>query len=239
KLAIAAKTAAVNQAAGELNPPIAVLTSYFAILSDGEMGHPPDRWIVALRVMADKAWRLKRVVDELVDAARVESGEITPHRSEVDLRDVVKKAIDRARPRVELTGAEIVTKLGTAPVQVKADADQLGRILDNVISNGLTYTAGPPRLVVTLGTERRNAIVRIADNGLGLSAEEQDQIFEPFTRGPNPVFDGVSGPGLGLYIGRQLAEANGGALTIESSEPGRGSGFALLLPLAPSALSPA
>ena len=232
-IAMAAKTDAIDVAANELGPPAAVLTSYLGILSEGKLGPPPAKWRSILNVMADKAWQVDRIITELVDAARIEA-QPSAQLSYLDLREVVRKAVDRARPRAELSGARIAVKLAAEPVPVDADARQVGRILDNLINNSLTYVSRPPRLKVNATADGDHAIVQVADNGVGMSETERDRVFEPFRRTDDPAFRKIPGVGLGLYASKQLAEVNRGKLTLLKSEPGIGTSFELELPLSRS-----
>ena len=231
-LAIAAKTDAIDVAAHELAPPVAVLTSYLAILYDGKLGPPPAKWTAILRVMSDKAWQIDRIINELVDAARIEAKTQKPNRSYLDLREAVRMAIERARPRLEVSGGRITTELAPEPVPVDADARQIGRILDNLINNSLTYSVRPARVKVNAAAEGDRAVIHVIDNGVGMSEAERARVFEPFRRSKDPAFSEVPGVGLGLYASRKLAEVNQGRLTVERTEPGLGSCFALDLPLA-------
>jgi len=237
-LAIAAKTDAINVAAHELGPPAAVLTSYLAILSDGKLGPPPPKWRAILNVMADKAWEVSRIIEELVDAARIEAISQPADRAYLDLREAIQKAVARAEPRVQVSGAHIATTLGAEPVPVDADARQIGRILDNLINNSLTYAGRPPRLRLDAAVAGDRAVVHVIDNGVGIAETERDRVFEPFYRTKDPAFSAVPGAGLGLYASRKLAEVNRGRLTLERTEPGIGSAFALELPLARSKPKP-
>jgi signal transduction histidine kinase len=231
-LAITAKTEAINLAAHELGPPLDVLTSSLAILYDGKLGPPPAKWNATLRVMADKAWQVNRIINELQEAARIEAEAYPPSRDHLDLREVVKNAVARAEPRAHLGGAKIATNLGAVPIPVDGDARQIGRILDNLINNSLTYAARAPRLKVEAVMNGDRAVVHVTDNGVGLSEPDRARVFQPFHRGREPQFRGVPGTGLGLYASLKLAEANHGKLTLERTEPGVGTSFALDLPLA-------
>ena len=230
-LAVAAKNDAIDVAGHELGPPVAALTSYLAILSDGELGPPPPRWRATLNVMAEKAWQVNRIMNELVEAARIEAKTEPAKHAYIDLRVAVKKAVDRAGPRAEMTGAKITVSLPDEPVPVKADSRQIGRILDNMISNGLTYVARPPRLEVETIADGGRGVVRVSDNGVGMTGSERARAFQPFHRSKDPAFSSVPGVGLGLYSSRILAEANQGRLTLERTEPGVGTCFVLDLPL--------
>ena len=232
RLAIATKTDAIDVAAHELGPPVAVLTSYLAILSDGKLGPPPAKWRSILNVMSDKAWQVDRLINELVDAARIEGKAQPATPAYLDLREAVRNAVRRARLRVELSGAQITTTLGLEPVPVDADERQIGRILDNLINNSLTYTVRSPRLKVDALIKGRRGVVHVVDNGVGMSESERALVFQPFQRTKDPAFDSIPGAGLGLYASRRLAEVNRGTLTLERSQPGVGTSFALDLPLA-------
>src|SRR5256885_16511427 len=120
------------------------------------------------------------------------------------------------------------------PVPVNADARQIGRILDNLINNSLTYEPGPPRFKLDAVADGNRAVVHVIDNGVGISPSERAHVFEPFHRTKDPAFKSVPGAGLGLYSSRKLAEANLGRLTLERTESGGGTCFALDLPLATS-----
>jgi len=233
-LAIAAKNNTIDVATHELGPPVAVLTSYLAVLSDGMLGPPPARWRAILNVMGDKAWQVSRIMNELVEAARIEATAQPVDRAYLDLREAIQKSIVRARPRIEMSGAHIAATLGPEPVPVEADAGQIGRILDNLINNSLTYAARPPRLRLDAVADGKRAVVHVIDNGIGMSASERARVFEPFHRTKDPAFTNIPGAGLGLYASRKLAEVNRGRLTLERTEPGVGTCFALDLPLAKS-----
>ena len=257
RLASETKSAFLNMAAHELRTPISVLNGYLSMLLDGSLGPAPGRWRPALDILGAKIREINKLIGDLLDAARLEADPAPAPRTEVDLRAVLAQADSEAREaelRVAIESAiaslpdrcrevfelsriqglkysEIATTLGGEAVLVDADAEQIGRILDNLINNGLTYTERPPRLSVTLGQADGRAVAMVADNGIGIPPEERERVFDRFYRRNEPDFRHVRGTGLGLYISRQLAEAHGGTLAIESSEPGQGSAFALTLPL--------
>jgi signal transduction histidine kinase len=231
QLASEAKTRFLHMAAHELRTPITVLAGYLSLLSEGTLGAVPDGWKKALEILTGKTRELNRIVSDLLEASRIEAKVLSHDLSRVDLRSVVQDAGERALPRAHLLGAEVATHLTPDPVPVEADASQLGRILDNLINNGLTYTVRPPRLAITVSREGDRAVVRVADNGAGIPEKERERVFDRFHRNNEPAFRNVPGTGLGLYISRQLAEGHGGRLAIESSTPGDGTVFALALPL--------
>jgi signal transduction histidine kinase len=176
-----------------------------------------------------KTHEMERIVDDLLTASSLEVIPPRVAREVIDLRKVIDEAVERIRPRADLLGAEVTVNLPRDPVPVQADPEKLDRVLDDLINNALTYTTRRPRLQIDLSTRSREAIVRVEDNGVGISRDDRERVFDRLYR----VTDSqvvVPGIGLGLYISRQLVESLGGSLTVESSTPGMGSVFALALP---------
>jgi signal transduction histidine kinase len=225
------KTRFLHMAAHELRTPLTVVMGYLSMLSDGSLGAVPEAWRKPFDVLNGKTRELNSIVADLLEASRIEANAVPRNQDPLDLRTVVQDAAERARGRAHLLDARIAMWLPADPVPIDADERQLGRILDNLINNGLSYTTRQPHLSIRVSSEGDRALVRVADNGAGIPENERDQVFERFHRTSDPAFRHVTGTGLGLYIGRQLAEGHGGSLTIESSTPDGGSVFALALPL--------
>jgi signal transduction histidine kinase len=230
RLAGEANSAFLNMAAHELRTPISVLIGYLSMMSDGSLGPAPEKWRRPIDVLMVKSRELAKIVDALLEASRIGAQALPSNVGSIDLRNVIHDAIERARPRADLLGAVIVTGPMSDPVPVLGDAAQLGRVMDNLINNGLTYSVKPPRLSITLSAGPRAAVVRIADNGVGIRATERERVFERFHRSNDPALHNVPGTGLGLYISRQLAEGHGGSLVVASSAPDVGTVFALTIP---------
>lgn len=230
-----AKSRFLQMAAHELRGPLTVLSGYVSLLASGSLGAPRKPWLGPLEILAAKTGELNRIMDELLEISRIDGDVRLRGRSETDLRRVVEEAADRARPRAGLVGAEIAVESPPDPLPVLADPGQLGRILDNLINNSLSYTLVRPRVAIAASGLGDSAVVRVEDNGVGIPEDSWELVFEPFHRHHDPAFEHVPGTGLGLYISRQLAESHGGSLVIESSEPGSGSRFALTLPLCAAA----
>ena len=228
------KTRFLHMAAHELRTPITVVIGYLSMLSDGTFGAVPDAWRTPFATLMGKTRELNSIVADLLEASRIEAKAMPRSHNQLDLRTIVQDAGERARARANLLGAEIATVLPSDSVPIDADEKQLGRILDNLINNGLSYTTRQPQLSISVSSEGGRAFVRIADNGAGILESERERVFERFHRTSDPAFRNVAGTGLGLFIGRQLAEGHGGSLTIESSIPDEGTVFALALPLSPA-----
>ena len=227
-----AKSEFLNMAAHELRTPLTVLTGYLSLLSDGGIGPVPQAWTKPLNVLTAKTSELDKIVDDLLLASQAE-GKLTPFVGDpIDLRKVVEDAVNRARLRADLLHAEISTHLADDPVLVAADRVQLGRILDNLINNGLSYSTRAPRLEIGVSADSTTAVARVEDHGVGIPKDQREKIFDRFYRSPGFGAANVPGVGLGLFISRQLAELHRGNLVVESSMPGEGTVFVLKLPLA-------
>lgn len=231
RLANQAKTDFLQSAAHELRGPLSVLSGYLTMLAGGGLGRPPAKWRGPLEILTAKTWELNRIMDQLLEISRLESNVIAREQKDVDLRSLIVDAAERGRAKAILVGGAINVELGSKPILVHADASQLGLILDNLINNGLSYTKRTPELTISISAEDDQAVVRVSDNGIGIAEATNDRLFEPFRRGHPEGLDHISGTGLGLYISRQFAEANGGTLAIEKSTPGEGSTFTVSMPL--------
>jgi signal transduction histidine kinase len=226
-----AKTSFLNVAAHELRTPITVLHGYLSMLADGSLGEPPDQWLNPLGVLSTKTDELEKIVEDLLDASRIEAQRLSLEREIFDLRANVQAAVERARPRAELLEAHLSSDLGTERVMVDADEYRIGRVVDNLINNALSYSQRPARVHVELEVDGGRAIVRVEDHGIGIPADQTEAVFERFHRREPRGLDQTPGVGLGLYISRQVAERHGGTLVLARSESGQGSVFELSLPL--------
>jgi two-component system, OmpR family, sensor histidine kinase KdpD len=164
--------------------------------------------------------RLARLVGDLLDLSRLEAGAAAPDQELWSLDDLVREAIDSLGARMH------VDIVGEVPL-VNVDATQIQRVLANLIENALRYSPVDARVLVRITATRKEAIVRVVDQGPGLPDGELERVFEPFYRHDGDL---RSGAGLGLAIARGFAAANGGRVWAES-RPGQGATFALALPV--------
>lgn len=173
-----------------------------------------------------QAKRLTELIHSVLDVAQLQSGHLALSDSEVDLVEVVREA---AGPFAELQkslGGSFELDLPAA-LQVHTDRARVGQLVSHLCSNAVKYGESKP-VRVELAREERRAMLRVVDHGLGIAPEDLERIFARFERAvPDRAFWGI---GLGLWIARQIAEALGGAIRVES-EPARGSTFTVELPL--------
>jgi len=222
------KSEFLRMAAHELRTPVGVLRGYLSMLRDGTLGGSPPGWERPLAVVDAKAGELTGLIDDLLLAASMEGGTVPVHNEVFDLRDAVTAALGRAEGRATLLRARVEEDLPGERVLVEADSEHVGRILDNLVNNALTYSIGEPWLRLSVPAQGPPRVA-VEDHGVGIGPDQVERIFERFYRVNNPALGYPPGTGLGLYISRDLAQRAGGTLALERSRPGEGSRFVLSL----------
>jgi CheY-like chemotaxis protein len=180
---------------------------------------------------------MTRMLDDLLDAARIASGKTSIQIEDIVLNDLLYEIVGENEERVRAAGIGFEFEISNLPCPVRGDRVRLRQIIDNLLSNAIKFTPAPGRVTVRLRREGSSAILQIEDTGVGFDSAFAGRLFEPFTQQEQPPHSFNGGLGLGLAISKKLAELQGCSLSGES--PGRvgGATFTLTLPLA--AASPA
>jgi len=176
---------------------------------------------------------MMRLIDDMMDATRIRSNHLSIRTAPVELSSLLARVVDNLSNQALAAGSAITLDVGK-PVTALWDEFRIEQVVINLLTNALRYGAGKP-VEVSLSLSSHGACISVRDQGLGISEADQQRIFEQFERIASD--DGTGGLGLGLYITRQLVEAHGGTIAVES-RPGEGSVFKVTLPLNPPA-SPA
>lgn len=182
-----------------------------------------------LERISRSAYRLESFIEAVLQLSQIESGEFGYSIEQFDLRELVESTVDEFRQAFPLTPLEL--EVSDDLPRVIGDPERHWQILMNLLTNAAKFS--PPGKPVTLGAVRQNDVVEVSvrDNGPGIAEEDRRRIFEKFSRLPGPGGDHPKGSGLGLYICKQMVEAQGGEIRVES-EPDRGSTFFYTLPMA-------
>jgi signal transduction histidine kinase len=223
------KTQFLNLASHELRGPMTVVRGYVSMLEGGLLGDLNERGRKAVPVISAKVMEMNALIEQMIEAARLEDGALMLRPAEIDLRDVVSEAVEAARPLVD-DRHEISLRIPERPVQVRVDAERVRTIVSNLISNAIKYSPSGGTIDCELTARAGIARVAVKDSGVGIAKEDLPILFTRFGRVSTPHTNHLPGTGLGLYLGRQLARLHGGEITVESA-PGRGSTFTLHLPL--------
>jgi len=227
------KSQFLNLASHELRGPLTVVRGYVSMLDSGMLGDLNERGRKAVPVITAKVLEMNALIEQMIEAARLEDGALMLRPVEADLRDVVSDAVDNARTLADAKH-KIRLDIPNKPVSVRMDAERVKAIVSNLISNAVKYSPGGGRVEGDLTARAGIARISVKDTGVGIAKEDLPVLFTRFGRISTPQTNHLPGTGLGLYLGRQLARLHGGEITVES-EPDRGSTFTLHLPLAAQA----
>jgi len=182
--------------------------------------------------MEVQAHHLSRLIEDLLDVARIDQGKISLQRERVSLQSVIESAVDTSRPKIEAGAHDLTVALPSQPLWLEGDFTRLSQVVSNLLTNAAKYTPAEGRIRLSADVERDRIRIEIADNGVGVPHEMQASIFELFTQSKGPDDRSRDGLGIGLALVRQLVEMHDGAIELESAGPGAGSCFRLWLPAA-------
>jgi PAS domain S-box-containing protein len=181
-----------------------------------------------VRRTVERAGALSEFVNDVFDTARIEAGQLALHAGKVEVDAIVARVVEDAIAAAP--DREIVQRVPDDLPAVWADEQRTWQILTNLVSNAVKFSPAGTPVEIEAHVEGDEAVVSVGDHGPGVAPEHQTVLFERFTRLPEAA--GSAGSGIGLFIARSLAEAQGGRIWVES-EPGAGSRFRFTIPLAP------
>lgn len=214
--------------AHELRNPLAPLRNavdFMAAKSD----LPP--FMTPVTAMLDRQLRqLTRLVDDLLDVARISTGKITMRRELVDVRGVITSSVETTRAAIETKRQSLTLDLPEGPLHVKGDVARLAQVLQNLLSNATRYTPPGGAIRIAVRREGEGLVTTVSDSGIGLAPDALDRIFNLFAQEKVIRDPGDSGLGVGLSLARKVVELHGGTLTAYSAGLGQGSSFSMLLP---------
>jgi two-component system CheB/CheR fusion protein len=216
----------------------------FLALVAHELRQPLHASLAALRIMAARNSRasgeharsvverqvvqMTRLVEDLLDAARIVRGHVQLNVAPMDVRAVIERAADSLRPLMAERQHELIVSLPELPAVLDADAVRLEQVFANLLTNAAKYTDPGGRITISMTNAHGTASITIADTGRGIEPAALSGIFDLFARGASDV----RGFGVGLAVTRRLVELHGGTIHAWSAGPGRGSEFVVSLPLA-------
>ena len=209
----------------ELRNPLAAITSAVTVLGQAAS---PEHDRRAREVIAHQADHLSRLVGDLLDVTRGALGKIELVRSTIDLAAAVRRCLATLESGDKL--ARHVVTVDAQPVWVEADAARIEQIVMNLLSNSLKFTPPGGGIAVTVGLEQAEAVLRVADQGAGISPDLLPTVFDLFVQGDRYPNRQLGGLGVGLSLVRRLTELHGGRVEAVSDGPGRGSIFTVRLP---------
>src|SRR5690606_28271255 len=190
----------------ELRTPITSITGYAELLEEGVFGDLNEKQANALRRVIRNTERLESLVEDLLVLERAESGLLQLDLTHIDLRSVVHDVEDMLTEMVRGRDLELRLELGHVPIHVKGDHSALERVVLNLVSNAVKFTPAGGRITVEAYVRDGGAALLVSDTGVGISAEDQERLFERFFRTHETYKKAVPGTGLGLSIVQAIVE---------------------------------
>ncbi|MFN8532794.1 MAG: ATP-binding protein [Dehalococcoidia bacterium] len=220
----------------ELKTPIAVIRGYADLVADSPDGQDPVQLRRQMRVIQDESERLSRMVENLLEATRIQSGALELNPEPIALAALIGPLVRRLR-RVGGDRRIVVQAPPDLP-PVLGDGQRIEEVLTNLIDNAIKYSPAGGRITISIVPTPAEIVIRVSDQGEGVPEHERGRIFERFSRLDSRVVRKAKGAGLGLFICKAIVEAHGGRIWVEGSAEG-GATFAFSLPREwPAALPP-
>jgi len=220
----------------ELRNPLAPIRNSAALLRS--LCTDP-RQLQAVDIISRNVVHLTRMLDDLLDAARLRRGTFTLKKQNVDIAIIVHQVLDDVKTAIAARRQNLHISLPPAAVQMQCDPVRLAQILLNLLNNANRYTPDGGSISLSASTVANELLIEVSDNGAGIDPKLLPQLFNVFAQAPQPLDRAGGGLGLGLAIARNLAEMHDGTLTVASPGLGQGSRFLLRLPIGKAAGDPA
>jgi len=221
----------LSAVAHELRNPLSALTNVARILHSAKVDADIQQRVS--NIIERQTAHMARLVEDLLDLARVRCDKLTLRRELIDLRTVVPTAVEFSHPLIEVRNHQLEIAPPAEPLWVSGDPTRLAQVLTNLLTNAAKYTPEGGHIRLTAAREDGAAVVRVRDDGAGIPQEMLSRVFDLFTQIGTAGNDRAGGLGIGLSLVRQLVELHGGTVAAFSDGPGQGSEFVVRLPLLP------
>ncbi|AKM09439.1 hybrid sensor histidine kinase/response regulator [Croceicoccus naphthovorans] len=211
----------------ELRNPLSVLSSGLNILERGNTRIDAEGVRTAMR---QNLSHVSRLVEDLLDIARIEQGKISLRKEPITLQEVLPLALELNRPAIDEAGHELKVSVPDDPIELDGDPARIIQIISNLVGNAARYTPAGGQISVSLAAADGQAVLEVSDTGVGIDVEEQEKIFELFGQAASVSGKVTGGLGIGLALVKELVELHGGTISLKSSAKGMGSCFQVRLP---------
>jgi signal transduction histidine kinase len=222
------KTDFVSNVSHELKTPLTSIRMFSDLLAEGRVTDDEKRHNY-LKIISAETARLTRLINNILDFARMEKGEKKYKFQPCDLAAITRDAVENYRPQLEAHGFKLETHIPNEVFNARGDCDALAQIVLNLLSNAEKYSADRKEIRVEVERVNNSIEVRVLDRGLGVPSGSGEKIFEQFYRAHDALNSGIQGSGLGLTLSRQIARAHGGDVLYKSRDGG-GSIFTIQIP---------
>jgi two-component system sensor histidine kinase ResE len=213
----------------ELRTPLSMMQGYTEALLD-EFGDDPVQRRELTEIIHDETLRMKRLVTDLLDLAKLESGQFQMSLEKEDITSIVRKVARKFQTLALDRGIDLQAVLPAGAIYVLADVDRLEQVFTNLLDNAIRHTSSGGQVTLSVSASKSHAQVRVSDTGSGIPEEDLPYIWERFYKADKARTRGSSGTGLGLAITRHIVLEHKGDIIVESVE-GQGTTFTVSIPL--------
>jgi two-component system phosphate regulon sensor histidine kinase PhoR len=219
----------ISNVSHELKTPLAIISMFGEMLANGKTKSPEQSTEYA-EIIWRESVRLGRLIDNVLDFAKIERGMGVYEFAESDIVEVVERATDLANRRLQAANMTLESHIAEDVPNIQLDANAFTLAVLNLVDNAIKYAAGGKKIELSLRREDDRVVLAVKDFGPGIPVDEQTRIFERFYRAKEMRLKPIRGSGIGLALVQHIARAHGGDITVQST-PGNGATFQLWLPI--------
>ncbi len=219
--------------AHELRNPLAPIRTGLKILA---LASSPEAAARTRETMERQVTHMVRLIDDLLDVARITTGKMQLQKDRIDLRDAINAALEVSRPLIEAGRHGLFVAMADEPIELDADTTRIAQVVSNLLNNAAKYTPGEGRIELSVTREAAEAVIRVRDNGVGLTPDSLPSVFDLFMQLGHTIDRAQGGLGIGLALVKRVVEMHGGTVSADSDGLGHGCTFTVRLPLLRSSL---
>ncbi len=224
-----AKSEFISAVSHELRTPLTSIKGYAALLMTGKLGQIPEKVQERLDKINKHSDNLVKLINDLLDISRIESGRIEMKRNEYHLKPMIESVADLLGPQLKDKGIHFVSEVPDGLPPLLVDGSQIERVFINLVSNAIKFTPADGTITIKVERNPDHLLVSAADSGIGIKKEDLSKLFNEFYRVENEINQNVKGTGLGLALTKKIIEAHGGKIWVES-QVNKGTTFFFTLP---------
>lgn len=214
--------------AHELRNPLAPISNATSML---KLAQNPEGLTRATETIERQLTHMVRLVDDLLDLSRISYGKVELRRERMELASAIHLAVETYSPMVESAGQNLTVELPPQAIYLEADSVRLSQVVSNLLNNACKFAGQSGRIKLTVERQGAEVLITVSDNGIGISSELIDSIFDMFTQADHSLERSQGGLGIGLTLAKRLVELHGGNIQVFSEGLGKGSQFSVRLPI--------